>query len=99
MIELIISLLVMIIASWLRPVVSDDEQPKSTSPTTRIFLEKIEDQYYAWYMEPQEKFITQSRSLETLFTDIQKIIGNKSMTIKTTKEIQCQLEELKLLRI
>lgn len=60
----------------------------------KVFLEEIGGVYYAWHIEPKEKFIVQTKTVSDMVKELKTIFQNKTIKIKTTKEIECQLKEL-----
>ena len=67
--------------------------------TKKIFIEKIDDQYYAWGFGDKEEFIVQSKELKSLIEHIVIKFKTNGIEIKTTKEIECHLKELKFIKI
>jgi hypothetical protein len=61
----------------------------------KIMVEEISGNYYAWYTEPKEEFIVQTKSIEDMGKELKKLSINHDLLVKTTEEIACQLNELK----
>lgn len=97
MIEILITIIAMVIASKFRTAF-DEKEEELIENNVSIFLEKIQNQYYAWYIEPKEEFICQADSIDNILNILAKKFENYNLNIKTTKEIECQLKELKLIK-
>jgi hypothetical protein len=79
-----------ILASRDEEVEEVEQKPESV----KIFLEEIKGLYYAWHTEPKEEFIVQSKTLDGLLQELNKIFLKKRIEIVTSEEIKCQLRKL-----
>lgn len=68
-------------------------EEKDETEEVKIFLEEIGGIYYAWHVEPEE-FIVQTKTVSDMVGELSEIFKNTKIMIKTTKEIECQLNEL-----
>jgi hypothetical protein len=77
----------------------EEELVKEEQNTKKIFIEKINEQYYAWDVGDKEEFIVQSKELKSLIEHVVVKFKTNDIEIKTTKEIECHLKELKFVKI
>jgi hypothetical protein len=98
MLELLMTIIIMIMTSRIMSRVSTENEEDDTEKevkSVKVILEEIGGQYYAWYFEPKDKFIVQSKTVDGLITELTKIFKEDTLEIVTSEEIKCQLEKLK----